>query len=89
MDVRSRMKQEKIERETDKAVWIDGRKCVKGKWAGDVYDTWQEAKKELVDRINTRIEGYQKRLHEEYEFLSKVKSLMPPRTAAHKSANCI
>jgi len=33
-----------IEKETEKKVWINGSACIKGKWAGDIHDTWEQAR---------------------------------------------
>lgn len=47
-----------VERETDKAVWINSRKCIKGKWQADLYDTFDDAKNELFERARRKREYY-------------------------------
>lgn len=45
-----------VEKETDKCVWISGRKVLKGGWQGDIFKTFEEAKSELIRRKKAKLE---------------------------------
>jgi hypothetical protein len=66
-----------IERETEKFYFIKGRRCEKGGWAGDVHDTWVQARDVMIKRSEEIIVSLKRGISREEEYLTKIKELMP------------
>lgn len=45
-----------VEKETDRCIYINGRRILKGGWQGDVFKTFDDAKSELIRRKKSNLE---------------------------------
>lgn len=66
-----------IERETEKFYFIEGRRREKDGWAGDVYDTWEQARDVMIKRSEERIVSLKRDIAEEETRIAKIKELKP------------
>lgn len=49
-----------IERETKKSIWINDKRYDKHGWDGDIFDTWEQAKNELIELSLKKIDALKK-----------------------------
>ena len=64
-----------IERETDKCVFIDGRRCGKMTDYESYFDTWDQAYLSLISKAEKVVAGAASRLRHAREELEKIKAL--------------
>jgi hypothetical protein len=71
-----------VEKETEACVWIRGRRIAKRSSYERYFDTWAEAKADLMQRAEEAIAHARRSLERANGYLGNVKGMKPPAEAA-------
>jgi len=66
-----------VERETDKSVWIDGRRNMKESDWANYYDTWEEAHSNLLNQQRSHVASVEGRFKYAFKVLTDIEAMKP------------
>lgn len=64
-----------IEKETEKSIWVNGKRRMRGDAYNRIFPTLKEAKQFMVERCKREIAGYEKNLSEVRLALSNLEAI--------------